>query len=120
MVMPAFGAPGMMSREGSRAVMTRGQITVHELAEEQLAAALPTQVGGGWRVGEAGIGCWWRVVSGCAGRSFAVRQGPGRTGGMPRAWTGWKQAGLEAPALPSGTAVLALVGWLFGQPLNRP
>jgi len=36
--------------------MTRGQITVRELAEEQLAAALPAQVGGGWWVSEAGIG----------------------------------------------------------------
>src|SRR6266699_176289 len=56
MVMPAISAPGMMLREGSRAVMTRGQITVRELAEEQLAAALPAQVGGGWWVSEAGIG----------------------------------------------------------------
>src|SRR6266508_4687688 len=39
---------------------------------------------------------------------------------MPRAWIGWKQAGFEAPAWSSETAVLALAGSLFGQPMNRP
>jgi hypothetical protein len=39
---------------------------------------------------------------------------------MPRAWIGWKQVGFEAPALSSETAVLALAGSLFGQPMNRP
>jgi hypothetical protein len=39
---------------------------------------------------------------------------------MPQAWIGWTQAGFEAPASPAEMAVLALVGWLSGQPLNRP
>ena len=39
---------------------------------------------------------------------------------MPREWIDWKQVGFEAPASSSETAVLALAGSLFGQPMNRP
>jgi hypothetical protein len=39
---------------------------------------------------------------------------------MLRAWIDWKKVDFDAPASSSETAILALIGSLFGHMLNRP
>jgi hypothetical protein len=96
-------------------------VCIEELNEDQLGVALAAQVEGNSWACEAGIGLLVAHARWLARpefrRAIDVWQDED---GLVRAWIDWERVEFDMPASSSESAILALVGSLFGKASHRP